>query len=407
MSQQAEKTPWRLIPLCDFQAPAAPTSEAVRNWLLSIWYRLHPSPVTSTSGFDKAEGELRAAPKKLLQQAAPDPRWSDGAAALFENELAQWLNTDELDSPRVVVYTPFSGLDCMVYSWATQRGFTTVAAPTIEDILSGGQNWLLDCQAQGNKRWLLPKLEHWYLRQENGLNLLRRWLDWLNSSPVKGLIVCNSWSWYYLNHVLHIGAFLPEPLTLSPVDAVDLACWFQMLPAQSPGENFVFRLTNSGKNVCAILEQKESDKPTVKSTFLEDVAARSRGNPGIAWHIWRHSMRIAVKEDVNEKAHAEAATDPGKTIWIRPWDKLGLPRVPAGAEASTAFLLHTLLLHGSATARTLHKLLPLPPAEIVRILQHLRDAGIVEGTGEQWSIAPLGYPAVRSFLAEEGYLIDV
>ena len=54
----------------------------------------------------------------------------------------------------------------------------------------------------------------------------------------------------------------------------------------------------------------------------------------------------------------------------------------------------------------LAELLPLSYNEVRRILHFFREANLLEKTITGWQVSLLGYPAVRQFLAHEGYLVD-
>lgn len=91
---------------------------------------------------------------------------------------------------------------------------------------------------------------------------------------------------------------------------------------------------------------------------------------------------------------------------MKPWQKLEMPRVPLDLGHRLAFILHTLLLYNGVATRLLPELLPTLSHQLSCDLHELRLAGVAAQEQEVWRVTALGYPAVREFLAREGYLVD-
>ena len=83
-----------------------------------------------------------------------------------------------------------------------------------------------------------------------------------------------------------------------------------------------------------------------------------------------------------------------------------LPDLARSAAKLDGMLLSTLLQHGGLPQALLAELLPAAPSRVVHSLHQLHLAGLVEKAGDEWQPTPTGYPAVRRFLAEEGFLVD-
>ena len=95
------------------------------------------------------------------------------------------------------------------------------------------------------------------------------------------------------------------------------------------------------------------------------------------------------------------------TVWVKPWSQLFLPSVPKSAGTPESIILHTLLLQGGATTELLELLLPLSHNQVKHTLHQLMERDLVEfKAGNRWQVTLLGYPAVRQFMENEGYLID-
>jgi hypothetical protein len=102
---------------------------------------------------------------------------------------------------RFVVGQPFCGLGETLGLWGSSHDAVSVAPPSFEDILAGGGRWF-ESLGGGDGLWVLPSLEHCYLRHAHGLELVRRFLDLAQSGRLgRGVIGCDSWAWAYLRHV--------------------------------------------------------------------------------------------------------------------------------------------------------------------------------------------------------------
>jgi hypothetical protein len=126
----------------------------------------------------------------------------------------------------------------------------------------------------------------------------------------------------------------------------------------------------------------------------------------VAWNIWRECLQVTpdAKKTIERKM---ARVDDWYTVWVKPWSQLPLPSVPQSAETTESIILHTLLLHGGATAELLEMLLPFSHNQVRHTLNQLMDVDLVEvKAGNQWRVTLLGYPAVRQFMENEGYLVD-
>jgi hypothetical protein len=86
-------------------------------------------------------------------------------------------------------------------------------------------------------------------------------------------------------------------------------------------------------------EAKKEDFP---SLFLKKLAVESRGIPLIAWSIWRNSLKLAPEDEVADAARDAAVADRGKTIWVKPFEKIVLPKMPAAPGQAASFLLQFL-----------------------------------------------------------------
>jgi len=143
------------------------------------------------------------------------------------------------------------------------------------------------------------------------------------------------------------------------------------------------------------------------STFVKQLAAYSRGLPEVAWCWWRECLQVTPEtNDINSRGVLPA--NDWYTVWVKPWSQLPLPSVPNSTGTTESIVLHTLLLHGGATAALLEILLPFSHNQIRQALHQLSDDGLVQVSADgAWRVMLLAYPAVRQYMENEGYLVDV
>lgn len=409
------KAIWEYIALPSYARPGAPAGEMVRGRLSTARRLLRPQ--------DRSEqtfrGALSAAPPYLLNRAAPAPDLEQMVTAL-ESALQNWFFTrDPKRSVKVVVGPPGSNVERTVAAYGRRKKWSVFGPPTPAEILAGGHAWLENLQGDEITPVVIPRLGSCYLRHHNGLALLGRLLDWLESSRRRCLLACDSWAWAYLTRALHVDAVLPTPLTLAPIDAKRLQFWLPTL-ARADGGRFVFRDASNGQSI--IMRAASDDdlllrnaQPGQMESFgewagaghqIKQLAAYSRGLPEVAWRWWRECLQVTPETD-NEIMQGVKRGDEWYTVWVKPWSSLWLPSVPHSTNVIQSTLLHALLLHGGATAGLLEVLLPFSHNEIRHVLHRLVEARLVRVAADgRWHVTLLGYPAVRQYMEDEGYLVD-
>jgi hypothetical protein len=415
MTTDASQNLWRFIRLDQYNRPSETSRETMRKGFSGLWLRLGWGSKAEESVF--AEKELSQVPQELVDKAAPDPDWSESLSAVTA-ALDTWLDAKVPGSTnQIFVGPPFHGTGEILTAWAQARGWRLVAAPSPEMILTGGQDWLTQFE-EDNEPLVLPHLEHCYLRHYDGLTLLRRLLDHIISQRRRWLVGCDSWAWAYLSKALKVNTVFPTPFILEAFDHERLKIWFQQLAAASGENTFVFQQLDSGKYVLppATGDEASGDRSqgsgTETSSFLKNVAAYSRGIPGIARAVWRRSLGFVnpvekPEEESDKEAPAPKDGNFAYPILVKPWSQLNLPGFP-GQRPSFVMLmvLHTLLIHGGLWSRIFPELLPLSPMEILEYLYLLEASGLVESDQGFWRVTPAGYPMVRLALQSEGYLTD-
>lgn len=392
---------WEYVPIADYDPPAAPVTYSARKGLAGFKHLLRRREPESDTLLKTKEG-LHVLPRWQIERAAPAPDWHDAAEAL-EIELEEWLGSEEFERPVVVlVGPPHSGHTSILTAWAERQSWPVLDSPTPGQIMADDEAWLSD-QGSAGSSWVLPVLEKAYLRHTAGLGLIRRFLERACAGDLgRGMIGCDSWAWAFLDHVWR--GRRPVTLTLQAFDQARLAQCFRTIAGSAGGGQLLFRQADNGSHVLSPPDA-EGDS-TVRSNFLQLLAAHSRGILGIAWAIWRASLRTEPGQVLAGEAEGEAREMSHRTIWIAPWNQLDHPSLPAGAGRNEAFVLHALLLHNGLPLQVVQQLLPLSPSQIVETLFRLEEAGLVAQYDEVWQVTPPGYPAVRQFLHSNGYLVD-
>jgi hypothetical protein len=341
-----------------------------------------------------------------LNWVAPSPDWATAVDALDE-ALQPWQTAETEEAGiQALVGAPYSHLAEIAIQWGQRHNYAVIKPPTPQQILENDPQWLQQWEQNEAARLILPHLEHCYLRHHNGLDLIRRLLDWLRQRQRPTLLVSDSWAWRYLTLVHHVDALCRAPLTSAPLDAAALDQWLYYLANRDRPRGFTFRQEKDGKRILQRRPTPAAATPAHPSEFLRHLAARSRGISGVAWAIWRRSLQIAADQDTNLPEQKEAGQDHGVTIWVTTWDELQLPELANSLSHAEAFVLHNLLLHNGLSDTTLALLLPGTSADLVQTLRQLQSAGLIERQETIWRVAAVAYAAVRHTLRSEGYLTD-
>lgn len=403
---------WRYVPLGDHHLPPEAVQDTARHWTVQFWSRLRGKEESSGS-----VDELEALPPEASERIAPSPDWRDAARAL-DGALAEsnGVISTAPARPAVVVGPPYSGTTQVLVLWAEARGWTVKTGPSPKEVLAGGERWFEGLASGPLEPFVLPRLERCFLRHHHGLSLMRGLVDWLLASERACLIGCDSWAWAYLSTALGIDRLAPV-LTLEAFDGERLARWFAQLSPGFDQGGLEFRERKSGRPILrsavsdgALGSENAPGAPRREqgelSDFLERLAARSRGIPGVALAIWRHALRLGPdREQAGPNRSAEASLG-RRTVWVEPWAELELPEIPGSVCRSDILVLHALLLHNGLESERLRDLVPVYGPDVFEVLRRLEAARLVASIDGRWRVTALGYPAVRRCLASEGYLVD-
>ena len=380
--------PLELIELSDYTAPTMPTEQAFR----AIWARLKRRMSTPEDPFLSHSVLDRASLAQINDLAGPP----DGAQQLLlalDEQLGEWSN-DAGDQPklRTLVFPPCD-TSATLATWAKTRGHALLEAPKRSELTGqANQGGLPDLSGTG--LLVIPRLEHWFLRERNGLHAVRALLSQLASTERRCLIGCDSWAWRFIVKAVQADLALPHPHTFEPFDARRLRDWFATLALDSDGITATFRLAGNGDDVLACDSNGEPH-----NAHLRQLAAHSGGIPWVAWHLWRASLKVSAAEvPLSDRAEGATAND-ARTVWVVGIDEVELPR---SNEDRALLVLQALLIHGELTPDELATVLPTTGEP--NMLAALVVTGHLQcdpGT-HRHRVSPMAYPTIRKALKAAG-----
>ncbi|MFN2312515.1 MAG: hypothetical protein ABR590_10750 [Spirochaetia bacterium] len=406
---------WEFSPSGEYTVPTEAIDVVrVRSSVLGFLRRLTQGEKKKVSPLDPTDDLLSLSGERLTK-AVPAPAWEE-AAALFEGRVRPWLETEE-PSKSVVFYVapPYSGREEILRQWAGDNKVSLVKEPTPEIILGESSKWLRAWPKKGP--WLLPQLERCFLRHASGLDLVRELLSGMMSGELgRGIVGCDSWTWQYLQHVLPgRSAFT---LSAKAFDAQRLQQLFGENIFEQNGIEDAFRQADNGSYLFP--ERQGGDDVAAANSFWRGLAARSRGNIGVARAYWQRALRTLPEKELEEQEaesrQADSRQAPSRqdesrqakraTIWVTPWEDLLQPALPKGSGENELFVLQALLLHAGLDEGGLKRTLPLDQASITELLHFLEEAELVGRTDGKWYVTAYGYPTVRAALQTNDYLCD-
>ncbi|WP_246294053.1 hypothetical protein [Desulfobacter latus] len=359
-----EQNLWEYVPLADYAAPQATISRTIKSGIKDIWQRFQRQapPV-----HDPAQN-LEYLPPSVVGKVAPPSNWSGAVRAL---EIAVKNETGSAEAPSVMMVVGLPGSDNaqILSRLANALGWRLIPAPDPQQILSQELTWL-DWTKSTDTPWVLPDIAKTYLRHVRGLTLVRQLLARINAKAAgPGVIGCNSWALAYLRRILPVP--LPGAVVARAFDDHALGRWLSRRANDGYGRQIHFRQADNGETVLP------PEAGTKASAFVNQLAARSFGIPGIALEIWRRALKREPDQPAGEQVSETGPTD-GITIWVEPWEKIPSLVVPSDLGPASPILMHSLLLHNGLPRNLAVNLLPFSATETGRTLLALSDVGIVD-----------------------------
>ncbi len=399
---------WDLISASEFEVPGSPANEAARGQSRRLWRWFQREVLQRPEQVDAGgSSELRNCSNDELYASSLEIDWNQAARVLSADLQRRLESSSTKDRPSLaVVAAPGSGVPEILEALAREPHFTLLAAPPASELLGdedAHSHVLQSLDVPNDQTLVVPRLERFFLRHEAGLTLVRTIADRLMSRH-RVLVGCDSWAWAFLQHAIGIEDLLGSPLTLAPFNAPRLDAWFR---GTYDLRNTEFRQSRDDAPVFieqAANSESQPEQPEPKtSQLIESLAAKARGNLGVAHALWRSSLRICDPDsDRDEPAKGSSQS----TLWVVAPSELELPKLANGDESLHRFILHAILLHAGLSFATLDMLLPFSRDDIGRRLSELRAAGFVDEQTGLFRVSRVAYPEVRQDLCGEGFLVD-
>ena len=375
----------QLIALSDYEAPSMPAEDALRKVVMKLRQRLG----LAAEGPVLQQGGLERASPKWLEAASMPPVWIHDEA--LAEGLRDWLQHDAPDSWVNLLVVPPCGPAGRMEDWASAAGHQVLPPPQRHELTATQAVALPDMQGAG--LLVIPCLEHWFIRQCNGLHTVRSLLAQLATLERHCLVACNSWAWSFLVKSVGADALLPRPRTLAALDAAGLQKWFAAYAIDDSNRPINFRLAKNGQDV---LETNVAG--ALESGHLQQLAARSLGIPWVARDLWRASLHLKIESaDLPERASQTTAND-ARTVWVSDLDD---GRLPHGHEDRALLVLQALLIHDALTVKEIEVVLPATGEPDV--LPALLAGGFVQREAGLVRVRATAYPAVRKALRAAGF----
>ncbi|WMC11939.1 hypothetical protein PU634_06105 [Oceanimonas pelagia] len=322
----AGNTHWRLITPDQYHCPEPPASTRLQRG----WHRLQRLLGVAGRPNDDNAGQL------------PDHGEFNRLPAIraLDAFLKGWPGDSR--EVRFLLDPPFSTTASIARDWAEWRQWPRLTPPTRAQLNEANvMAWWQGQQVRGP--WLIDDLARYFLRTARGMVFLRRLLVLLVQGAFgTGLVVCNSWTYRFV------------------------------VQGFEPGIGAVYCFAPASAALLRELGVKGTERQ------LARLAARARGNAGVALALWGGQ-------------HEQQA----------------LPQIPVWADDNAAFILYALLLHRGLDEPGLQQVLPImAPERLAARLLRLAGAGLVQQNSTGWQVSPAAYGEVREFLAGREHGLD-
>ncbi len=380
-----------MLALSQYAVPTLPTEHSMRRLWKRVMQGIKNLRQTESESAVPAR-EFESATLKALDEVAGPPACGP-LLDDFDEALNAWL-ADPAGSHHYLLILPPCDHNDVLSTWAQSRGHATLDAPPRERLHEVQRIRFPETVAPGLV--VIPKLEEWFLRHHNGLACVKSLFAELSESEGRCVIGCNSWAWAFLVKSAGAGLVLPQPMSFAPFDALRLRQWFSELASQETGGGVAFRLARNGTDVL-----QKTDDGGLSSSYLDQLASRSRGIPWVAWHQWRQSLLTSLDADESPASQTE---DDRRTLWINDEEDASIPLdlpLPLDDQENGLLVLHALLIHGSLSVAELSAVLPAPIG--TGVIAALIRAGFIQKNGAMLAPQAGAYPAMRNTLKSAGF----
>ena len=392
---------WTYIPASDFDVPCPPASDAARGLAVRFWRSIQNIIREPKSKSESEPPQWDRPPLNLLRSISPDPDWSHAAGQLANVLGDDWFENRQPDR-LIYAYVAPPGIDIAetLQRLAQQRQLSVLTAPSPDSLLEASRSDTAifnEVDESSSEILVVPHLERWYLRHEDGLAIVRDLLERLIMLRKRVLLGCDSWAWAFLQLAIGSEDMLGEPQALAPFDAKRLDGWFR---STFDLQGYEYRESDNDELVFPDSPNAKKEQPET-STVIASLAAKARGNPGVALALWRACLRTC-----DAGAESAPVSETKSVYWVARLDDLAPPEFHVDVDRVHRFVLHSLLLHGGLSHASLDAILPFSRDEIQRRVSALRRAGILDEQDERLRVTLTAYSLVRRELQNAGFLTD-
>lgn len=337
-------------------------------------------------------------PERLEKFLAPEVDLNDVSNAL-DLCLETWLENFNSETSITYIIGPhFSYNSEILGLWAKNNDACIISSPSYEEILSGCEKFSLNFPEKG-KIWVIPDLENFFLRHENGLKKIRKLLHMAELGELgKGIIGCHSFAWAYFQAVLK---FSPKNvLTLQSFNDEKFVSMISKSVKSSSYTKFKFLNISNGKKITGISLENEPIDP-----LFTKISAYCRGNVFSALNLWKDKLRLENDNLKSKNSFLEQKEGSNETfIFVLP--EITEPVFSPAFEDESVIVLHTLMIHNCLPFDILLRIIPFSESRCENAVLSLFSSGFLEKKGNEITVSVSAFYAVRKLLFGRDYLVD-
>jgi hypothetical protein len=145
--------------------------------------------------------------------------WKPGVQAFNDQLCDLKAKAHQVEFPLAVVGL-FGNTKQLLHAWAKEHGAQVLEPPSVSSLLDGTARLWPELSNPGETLFVIPELEHCFLRHYRGIRLARQLVESIWAQPCRLVIGCDAWAWKYLCTSVQIDALCPDALTAAPLMAL-------------------------------------------------------------------------------------------------------------------------------------------------------------------------------------------
>lgn len=172
---------WTCIPVSDFDVPSPPASDVPRGVALRLLKSLKEIFNQPKEKAANERPQWDRPSDELLRSISPDPDWKHAATQLGEAVGDEWFeNRQPARLINAFVAAPGINIAESLQHLARHKRLTVIPPPSPDSLFEKSRTdaaTLESIDAPSTEIAVIPHLEWWYLRHEDGLGLVRNLLE--------------------------------------------------------------------------------------------------------------------------------------------------------------------------------------------------------------------------------------